>query len=279
MRSSFWPFALLLVFLTACSEEKEQDPQYQQYVEDARRAEATAAERDSTINDLLGTLNTISENLRTIRARQGRIADAGSVEKDGDMEERIMADIRSIDSLVAENQRLMGRLRKNADLSATGLAELQRTINDMQHTLTEKETELTTMKEELASTNQSMATLIQMYQDKSQQADAQLEALNTAYYAVGTVRELRANGILSREGGVAGIGGVNKLSSGKLPNSYFRKIDIWNMQEIPVVARKGSLVTPHPEGTYRFENGAEKLLITDPEKFWSISKYLVVVVE
>jgi hypothetical protein len=279
MRSFHWPLLLLVFTLAACKQEKEEDPQYQQYVEDTRRAEDLVARRDSTINDLLGTLNTINENLRTIRAKQGRLSNTGTVEQGGDMEEQIMDEIRSIDSLVVENQKLMERLRKNADMSATGIAELQRTINEMQHTIEEREAELQTMKEELSSTNQSMATLIQMYQDKSQQADAQLEALNTAYYAVGTVRELRANGILSREGGVAGLGGVNKLSAGKLPNSYFRKVDIWSMQEIPVVAKKASLVTPHPEGTYRFEDGAEKLIISDPEKFWSISKYLVVVVE
>lgn len=135
------------------------------------------------------------------------------------------------------------------------------------------------MKEELASTNTTMATIIEMYRDQTQRAEQQSEQLNTAYYAVGTMRELRANGVLTREGGLAGIGGVSKLDVAKLPKDYFKRIDLSNETEIPVIAKKASLVTPHPEGSYRFENGAEKLLITDPKSFWSISKYLVIVVD
>ena len=41
-------------------------------------------------------------------------------------------------------------------------------------------------------------------------------------------------------------------------------------------------MTSHPAGSYKLDvvNGkTEKLTITDPNAFWSVSKYLVVVVE
>jgi PBP1b-binding outer membrane lipoprotein LpoB len=280
MSKSFFTVLTLALFLLACGSDPKEDPQYQQHVDDARRAEAQVAQRDSTINDLFGTLNRISENLRTIRAKQGQLVTPTSgMEKGSDIGERIMSDIESIDALLAENRKLMDRLRSNANLSVAGLTELQRTISDLERSMAEKDQEIATMKEELASSNATLSTLISMYHDKEQLADMQREELNTAYYAVGTVRELRANGVLSKEGGVAGIGGVNKLDMARLPKSYFRKIDVLANQEIPVVAKKASLVTPHPEGSYRFENGAEKLVITDAQLFWSISRYLVVVVE
>ena len=50
-----------------------------------------------------------------------------------------------------------------------------------------------------------------------------------------------------------------------------------NTLEIPIGGTKAKLATSHPEGSYRLEDGAAKLVITNPEKFWSISKYLVVV--
>ncbi len=274
-------FLLLpLTILFSCGNDPKDDPQYQQYVEDAQRAEKAVAERDSVINDLFGTLNRISENLRTIRSKQGRLVrPEPGVEQDKGVEEKIMADIEAIDALIAENNMLMERLRMNSDLGSTGISALQRTLADMEQTLADQNNEIDQLKEELASSNSTLATLIEMYRDKEQLAERQQEELNTAYYAVGTTRELRANGILSREGGVAGIGGVNKLDLGNLPKGYFRKVDISHMQEIPVVANKASLATPHPEGSYRFENGAEKLVITSPAEFWSVSKYLVVVVE
>ena len=271
------PFLLLI---TACGTDPQNDPQYQQYVQDAERAEAKVAQRDSTINELFGTLNRISENLRTIRAKQGSLADARIYEGSGDdVEQRVMQEIESIDSLVEVNRTMMDQLRKHAAIGANGIAELQRTLEEMDRTLAEKDQEIGTIKEELSSANSTLATLIQMYQDRSQQAEAQREELNTAYYAVGSAKELRANGVLSREGGVAGIGGVDRLIVNDSPSPYFRRIDISEQSEIPVVAGKARLATPHPDGTYSFENGAEKLVITDADRFWSISRYLVVVVE
>lgn len=231
------------------------------------------------INELFGTMNRISENLRTIRTKQGQLGAPGGGSEGGDAEQRIMEDIQSIDALLAENRTLIGQLRERSKASANNLVELERTVTELERNMSEKDEEIATIKEQLASTNSSLATLIEMYRDKSQLADMQRNELNTAWYAVGTARELRDNGVLSKEGGVIGIGGVNKLNTQDLAKGYFSKVDVTKTTSIPVVAKKAKLVTTHPEGSYRFENGAEKLTITDPDAFWSISKYLVVVVE
>lgn len=275
------PFHLLpaLALLAACTQDPKESPQYQQLNEDAQRAQAQVAEKDSLINALFGTVNRISENLRTIRTKQGQLGGADLGAEEAGMEERIMGDIQSIDALLAENRQLIERLRKQSKTSAANLAELERTVADLEQAMVEKDTEIATMKEQLASTNSSLATLIEMYRDKSMQAASQEQQLNAAWYAVGTQRELRDNGVLSKEGGVAGIGGVNKLNTQDLATSYFTPIDLSTTTSIPVLAKKAKLVTSHPEGSYLFENGAEKLVITDPERFWSISKYLVVVVD
>ena len=44
------------------------------------------------------------------------------------------------------------------------------------------------------------------------------------------------------------------------------------------MAKKAKLATNHPAGSYRLE-GADKLVITDPNAFWSLSKYLVIIAE
>lgn len=276
------PLFILLttILLQACESDPTQSPQYQQLSEDAQRSQATVAERDSAINDLFGTMNRISENLRTIRAKQGQLAKPGEgVETDGDVEQRIMDDIASIDGLLAENKSLMEKLRKQAKKSAASIAELERTVADLESTVAAKDTEIVALKEELSSANASLATLIDMYRDKSQVADMQRTDLNTAWYSVGTAKELRANGVLTKSGGVAGIGATNKLNTENLAQTYFTRMDITTTLEIPVMAKKAMLATSHPAGSYKFEGGAEKLVIVDPNAFWSLSKYLVIVVE
>lgn len=275
------PFAAAILLLNACTPEdpKTSEP-YRQLEEDHRLTEGQVAEKDSAINALFGTFNRISENLREIRSKQGGLVTPGGGTDTGvDMEQRVMGDLAAIDSLLAENKELIAQLRRQSKKSGARLTELEKSILDMESTITAKNAEIDTLKEQLSSTNASLATLIDMYRDKSQLADMQRNEMNSAFYAIGTAKELKTKGVLTKEGGVAGIGGVSKLNTAALPKDYFTTVDITNAGEIAVGSKKAKLATSHPEGSYRFENGAEKLVITDPTKFWSISKYLVVVVD
>ncbi|MCB0770524.1 MAG: hypothetical protein KDC00_08975 [Flavobacteriales bacterium] len=273
----------IAAFLTlqACAPEDPRTTEpYRQLQEDQARAEALVSSKDSTINELFGTFNRISENLRTIRSKQGDlVAPAPGAESKAEMEQRIMGDIEEIDALLSENRKLVAKLRAQAKNNSVSIAELDRTVADLEKSIGEKDTEIGILKEQLASTNSSLATLIEMYRDKSQLADMQRNEMNTAYYAVGTAKELKDNGVLTKEGGVAGLGGVNKLNMASLPKDYFSAIDITATNEIDLGGKKAKLGTSHPEGSYRLEEGSGKLVILDAEKFWSISKYLVVVID
>ena len=274
-------FALItgIALLWSCSEKPEVDPQLDQLKADNAQGLAKVAERDSMINDLFGTMNRISENLRAIRSKQGQLLEpADAAEQGGDMEQRIMGDLESIDGLLNENRQLLDKLRKQAKGNAAAISELERTVASLEASMQEKDQEIGTLKEQLASTNSSLATLIEMYRDKSQLSDMQRTELNTAYYIVGTSKELRERGVLSKEGGVIGIGGVNKLNTASLPVNAFTRIDVVRTSEIVLGAKKAKLATSHPEGSYRLEGG-NKLVVLDANAFWSISKYLVVEVE
>ena len=272
------PFLLFGIALTACENDPTQSEQYRQLAEDQNMEAARSAQKDSTINEMFGTFNRISENLRAIREKQGKIGSGNvDVELGGTMEERIMKDLESIDALLAENRSLIAKLRKDAKASASTIAELERTVTELERSLEEKDQEIGVLKEQLASTNSSLATLIEMYRDKEQLAALQRAEMNQAFYAVGTSKELRENGVLTKEGGVIGVGGVNKLNTNDMNTSYFKEIDVTVTKEIPVGAKKADLVSSHPEGSYTLTG--EKLVIDDVEKFWSVGRYLVIVAE
>lgn len=279
MKRVLFPLYTALVLLQACSEPAEKSPQYQQLAEDSKRLENLLAEKDSTINSLFGNFNQISENLRTIRRKQGQLTQNGNVESDANVHDRIMNDIGEIDALLAENKALIERMRQGSRRSSTTIEELERALQELERSMVEKDAEIDAIKEELASTNSSLATLIAMYRDKSQLADMQRNELNTAYYAIGTAKELQEKGVLTKQGGFAGIGKVEKLNTGSLGTDHFTRIDILEAQEIPLLGSKARLVTTHPDGSYRMEGEGNRLVITDADRFWSISKYLVVVVD
>ncbi|MFN6117714.1 MAG: hypothetical protein ACK46C_17820, partial [Flavobacteriales bacterium] len=82
---------LLATGLAACNSEPTTDPRDTQLDEDGQRLNAKVSSQDRTINDLFGTLNQISENLRTIRSKQGQLVSPGTgIENGVSPEDRIM---------------------------------------------------------------------------------------------------------------------------------------------------------------------------------------------
>ena len=63
---------------------------------------------------------------------------------------------------------------------------------------------------------------------------------------------------------------------------YFTKIDIRIDKEIKLYSKSAKMLTSHPSSAYTLERDVNKqyvLRITDPQLFWSTSKYLVILVK
>ena len=108
---------------------------------------------------------------------------------------------------------------------------------------------------------------------KARTVSAQDRELNTAFYVFGTKRELKEQNILQ---------GGEVLRNGNYNKDYFTKIDIRVDRVIHLYSKSAKLMTTHPEGTYSLDRdgqGQYTLRITDPTRFWSVSKYLVIVVK
>ncbi len=270
-----------LGLLGACKDDPKQSEEYKHLEEERQSVASESSMKDSTINSMFGAFNRISENLRAIKEKQGLLGknEQGGVETGPDMEKKMAADLYLIDSLLSENKKLIERMRRNAKANKGKISELEKTIATLEQSITEKDTEIASLKEQLTSTNASLASMIQMYQDKDQLATTQRAELNKAYYCVGTNKELTKNGVLTKEGGFIGIGKVSKLNTQGMNLDYFKQVDITQMLEIPIGAKKAKLITSHPGGSYKMdmvEGRTEKLTITDPNAFWSVSKYCVV---
>ena len=96
--------------------------------------------------------------------------------------------------------------------------------------------------------------------------------MNTAWYVFGTKKELKDQRIV--EGG--------KVLQANFNKSYFTKIDIRVDKVVNLYSKSAKILTTHPSSSYTLTRDANKqytLRITNPELFWSTSKYLVVVVK
>jgi hypothetical protein len=145
----------------------------------------------------------------------------------------------------------------------------------------ERDKQILGMKGELSDLGVAFDELLSAYEEnitvifeKNQTIEAQEDLLNTAYYTFGSTKELKDNGVITKEGGFIGIGKTKKLKS-DFNKEYFTEINIEETKEITLGVSKAKLITSHPTGSYEIVEG-EKIVIKNPKEFWSVSKYLVI---
>lgn len=286
-------YLLLLVipFFFACEQQKPKtNPEVEALKIENQKLMSQSVQKDSAYNQLFESLNEIEQNLSLIRNKQKMIQESSraGVEMKVDVREKIADNIKAINDLMARNKGMIKKLNdkmKDLDIQIEGF---KKTVESLNETVAQKETEITDLKSKLQTMNFTVETLNaridtlkSVNQAKEQKISSQIDAMNTAYYVLGNEKELRAQGVITKVGGLLGIGKTNKVSS-DFNKDYFTKIDITKTLEFVIGgAKKAKLLTTHPSDSYHFEgtkDKVDKLIITNPEKFWKASKYLVVVI-
>lgn len=254
-------------------------------------------EKDSLYAEALEYFNQIHTDLQAIKEKEGKISltTEENVEFGKSQEEQILDDILTINDLMDSNrkriedlEKKLGRLQnklnkkdKEYALALKQIEELQALIVNYTEMIAEREQQIVELKQRLVDKDMEIDQLNQVSEAKSATIAQQTDELNTAYYVFGSKKELKEKNVITKEGGILGLGGSKKMMD-DFNAEYFTRIDITKTKEIPLFAKKAEVITTHPSGSYEIQGedgSAEKLIITDADKFWSASKYLVVVVD
>lgn len=255
-----------------------------------------AQEKDASIASFMESFNEIEKNLAEIRERELNIALKNKETRENpNIQAQIKEDIKVINTLIEENKKTIEDLNQQLKTSKGRNVELNRMLTRIKDQLNEqilqKDQEIAQLKENLNEMNNTVASLshnldtlksahdelTRLNEENVGIIEERTNLMNTAYVAMGTARELKKENIVVKEGGFLGIGKTERLN-GAADESAFTKIDIRETKIIPIEARKIELVTSHPADSYKI-NGSdmvESIEITQPEKFWNHSKYLVV---
>ena len=274
---------LILLVLGSCT-EREATPNVAT-MEQTDSLQRIIAQRDNEINDMMGTLNEIQEGLREINEAENRL----SVAKNGEGSSRsvqIKENIRFIANTMAHNRELIKKLQQQLRESRFGGDELRKTIESLTQQLDEKEQQrqklraeldskdihIAQLDEKISNLNTNVENLKTETQEKSQTIGNQDKQLNTAWFVFGTKKELKEQHIL--------VDG--KVLQSNFNKSYFTKIDIRVDKEIKLYSKSARVLTMHPSSSYtlaRDANNQYVLRISNPQIFWSTSKYLVILVK
>ena len=276
---------LALTVLMACNNKKEEKNLASQNTIDSLTD--VVNQKNNELNDIMSTFNDIQEGFREINEAEGRVNIArnnGETNSKAD----IMENISFIKRTMQLNKERIAKLREQLKESSFNTSKLQATIESLNKELESKTARIEELQAELDSKNAHIAHQDKQISElntnvnsltadnaaKARAVEQQDKQLNTAWYVFGTKKELREQHILE---------GTNKVLKGNNFNKdYFTKIDIRVDKVIKLYSKSAKLLTNHPAGSYSLDKDARgmyTLRITNPTTFWSVSKYLVVVVK
>lgn len=245
--------------------------------------------KDTALYGYIKSFNSIQATLDSIKQAEMLISQstAGNGELQPDQKEQINRDINMIYDMLKKNKQTIADLKAKVRKSGGRVTELEKMIDRMAQQIEEKDAQVAQLTEQLEKMNIQIEILSSDIENltaegasKSQTISEQTTALNTAWYVVGTKRELLDHNIITREGGFAGIG-TNKKLKQDFSKDYFTVVDITLLRSIPLTKKKASLITTHPTQSYKMygEKVSDSLVITNPREFWSVSKYLVIMID
>ena len=275
---------LCMTALVACNQKnsKAEDLRLAQQSDSLNRI---IAQKDNEINDMMSTMNDIEEGFRAISAAENRVSVARKGEG-ASSQERIRENMQFIKQTMQQNRELISKLRNQLRQSTVKGDELRRMLDNLTQQMEEKDSQLKALQAELEAKNIQIGELTEKVTDlstdvsnlkeestqKSQTISTQDKQLHTAWFVFGTKKELKEQRIIED----------GEVLRSNFNRDYFTKIDIRVDKEIKLYSRSAKLLTDHPASSYQLNRDVNKqytLRITNPQEFWSTSKYLVVLVK
>lgn len=254
-------------------------------------SEASRQELESAISDrdqLLSLMNDIQQGLDDIKNLEHIVSVDGT--ETPDQRAQVKRDIEAIKTALQERQTRLDELEKKLSSSNLYSDNLKKTVESLRAQIDRQTEEITRLNGELAAAKDYIAKLdtkvdslnstvtsVTDERDAAREQTQQLgDELNTCYIAIGSTKELKDHKILE-----SGFLRKTKIMKGDFDQSFFTVADKRKLSSIPLHSKKAQIMTNQPEGSYILneQNGQKVLTITNPEKFWSLSNYLVVKID
>lgn len=250
------------------------------------------ANRDAELDNIMAAFNEVQEGFRLINEAENRVDLQSGALEGTSASQKIKDDILFISEKLKSNREQIAKLEEQLKNSKYNSAQLKKAIANLNEELQAKTQQIETLQTELASKNiriaelddavagltQNVADLVAENEVKSATVASQDKALNTAWFVFGTKSELKEQKIIESKF----LQKTKALSDADFNKDYFTQIDIRTDKEIKLYSKDADLLTTHPIGSYELvkdDKGQLTLKITKPAQFWSVSRYLVILVK
>lgn len=275
---------LLTLFIVSCGNKPSKEEVLQTRVDSLTTA---LSQRNADYEQLDQYLTIIASGLDSISKQESEIFNA-SKESDVPNREEIQQKLSLFKETLKSQREQITKLESQLREDGKSAQKLQAIVVSLKAQLVEKESQIEDLQGELVDKKLTIAQLRKRMSTLSRKAAAQQEfideqskilqdqdrTLNEGYVKIAKKSELKDIGLLS--GG--SLLKKSKVDYASIDKSLFQKIDTRVATEFVINSKSPKILTQMPEDTYKFENDGKKTIlhITHPERFWNVSKFLII---
>lgn len=284
-------FAASIVLLAACGDEKKvastDDTSVDQLVQTRDSLQQVIENQDS----LLSLINELGDGMEQIKMLENILSSENLQSETPDRRDKIRNDMADIQRTLNERRQRLAELEARLNKSNANNAHLRQAITSLKSQIAAQVTTIESLRKDLASANiyidqltqnvdslnTTVANTIEEKNVVEQKNEELTNQLNTCYYVIGSKSELKAHDIIE-----TGFLKKTKIMPEDFQRNYFTTADQRSLTSLPLHSKKAKVLTSQPSDSYQIvndANGMKVLNITNPEKFWSTYKYLVIQVD
>lgn len=254
--------------------------------------------RDSLIvalanqDSLLALMTDIQSGIDQIKALENILNTTSDLAgENSDRRQQIRNDIAAIQASIQQRSERLAELEKRLSQSNYNNSRMKDAIETLKSQIASQVEEINGLREDLAKANIQIDSLTQQVDTLSttlaatndEKIRAQEEStnlaneLNTCYYAIGSKSELKEHNIIE-----TGFLRKTKIMPADFEQGYFTVADKRTLTSIPLHSHKAKVLTNQPTDSYQIVDGTAggKILnITDSDRFWNTSNYVVIQID
>ena len=270
---------ITLLLLTACG-GKTDTSALEQTIDSLRQANQ---QQQNSLQEMTTFVTTMSDGMNAIAQQENMIFNNGGNEGTSLDKEQLKSHLETLANTLTEQRSKIKALTDSLKARGADLSKMQGLIDNLTRQLEEKDKVIAQLRQDVEQKNFSIADLQKklnvamagsaQYEQRAAKAEKELATITSAYVLMGTKEALLDGGYIDKR---------KHVQTEAMPKGDFTKVNIYQFTELDIPTRSPKLLTDHPRKSYSIEKidkENRKLVITNPQLFWSSSRYLIIQVK
>lgn len=270
---------ITLLLVTACG-GKTDTSALEQTIDSLRQANQ---QQQNSLQEMTTFVTTMSDGMNAIALQENMIFNNGGNEGTSLDKEQLKSHLETLANTLTEQRSKIKALTDSLKARGADLSKMQGLIDNLTRQLEEKDKVIAQLRQDVEQKNFSIADLQKklnvamagsaQYEQRAAKAEKELATITSAYVLMGTKEALLDGGYIDKR---------KHVQTETMPKGDFTKVNIYQFTELDIPTRSPKLLTDHPRKSYSIEKidkENRKLVITNPQLFWSSSRYLIIQVK